>query len=340
MTKLKYMLLALLPVAGGGVLWTQSSTKSASAEVAQLETTTSIVAPAHVEPERDVVALAFEAQGRIVAIAVDEGTAVKAGDVIAKLDDRLAVARVAAAEAGVAQAEARLAMARRGARTEDLAAARADAEAAKVAADHRASERDRSQRLGSTGVLASSVVDGDAASARVAAAQATAAAARYQALARGTRVEQIQEAAALLAASRAELEGAKVALDQMTLRAPSDGVVLRRTAEIGQLVTLVQPAPIVTLADTRRLEVRAEIDEANIAVIAPGRSAYATADAFGDRRFPLRVTRVTSELGRRAVRDDDPRARIDTRVLEVIATFTDPPNVALPLGLRMSVHFD
>ena len=110
MTKLKYMLLALLPVAGGGVLWTQSSTKSASAEVAQAETSTSIVAPAHVEPERDVVALAFEAQGRIVAIAVDEGSAVKAGDVIAKLDDRLAVARVAAAEAGVAQAEARLSL--------------------------------------------------------------------------------------------------------------------------------------------------------------------------------------------------------------------------------------
>jgi hypothetical protein len=38
------------------------------------------------------------------------------------------------------------------------------------------------------------------------------------------------------------------------------------------------------------------------------------------------------------VRDDDPRARVDTRVLEVIAGFDGAPATALPLGLRMEVH--
>ncbi|MCX5742795.1 MAG: efflux RND transporter periplasmic adaptor subunit [Proteobacteria bacterium] len=336
MTKLKYLPLSLLPLAGLG-LWA-SRTQPAAAEQRTQPADRVIVAPAHVEPERDVVALAFEAQGRIASIVVDEGTAVKAGDVIATLDARLATARVAAAEANVAQAAARLAMARRGPRGEDLAAARAEATAAEVEAVHRAREHVRSAHLGETGVLASSIVDADEAIAGVARARAAAAAARYQAVAHGTRVEQLDEAAAILAAARAELDAAKVALDQLTLRAPADGLVLRRTAEIGQLVTLVPPPTIVTLADVRHLEVRAELDEADVAVVAVGQLAYATADAFGDRHFPIRITRITNELGRRAVRDDDPRARIDTRVLEVIATFAEDPGVKLPIGLRMSVH--
>nr|MBA3459227.1 HlyD family efflux transporter periplasmic adaptor subunit [Deltaproteobacteria bacterium] len=137
---------------------------------------------------------------------------------------------------------------------------------------------------------------------------------------------------------QAELDAAKVALDQTVLRAPNDGVILRRTAEVGTLVTAMQPQPVVTLADLRNLEIRAEIDEADVASISVGQSAYATADAFGDLKVPVRITRITHELGRKTVRDDDPRARVDTRVLEVIARFEGTPGAALPLGLRMSVH--
>ena len=48
--------------------------------------------------------------------------------------------------------------------------------------------------------------------------------------------------------------------------------------------------------------------------------------------------RLTRELGRKTARDDDPRARVDTRVLEVIARFDGAPGIALPLGLRMQLH--
>jgi multidrug resistance efflux pump len=115
-------------------------------------------------------------------------------------------------------------------------------------------------------------------------------------------------------------------------------VILRRTAEVGAIVTLMQPLPIVTLADLSSLEVRAEVDEADIATIRIGQTAYATADAFVDQRFPVRITRITRELGRKTVRDDDPRARVDTRVLEVIAQFSTAPGATLPIGLRMDVH--
>ena len=338
MNKLRNALLASIPLAAAAYLWFGRETPHAAAS--QIAAPSTLVAPGRVEPVRDPVALAFEAGGRIAAIDVDEGAFVHAGQVIARLDDRLPRARVAAAEAAVAQAEARYALAKRGPRGEDIAAAKAEADAASAEAAHRATEQARSERLGETGAVASAAVDADEAAARVARATADAATARYQSLAKGTRGEQIAEAAAALDAARADADAARVALDQTILRAPHDGMVLRRLAEVGALVTTMNPATIVTMADLSHLELRAEVDEADVAAIAVGKAAYATADAFGDRKFPIRVTRITHELGRKTVRDDDPRARVDTRVLEVIAQFDGTPGVELPLGLRMYVHVE
>lgn len=342
MTNLRKILFASVPLALAGALWAGRQTSSASAASTPPAAARAavITAPARVEPTHDPVALSFETTGRIVTIDVDEGQAVHAGDVLARLDDRLSKARVAAAQAAVAAAEARYALARRGPRHEDVEAARAEADAAAVEAQHRGTESTRSERLGQAGALASSTVDADDAAARVASSNATAAAARYQSLAKGTRSEQIAEAAASLDAARADLDGAKVALDQTLLRAPHDGIVLRRLSEVGALVTTMTPAPVVTLADLSHVEVRIEFDESDVAAIAVGKPAYATSDAFGDRRFPVHITRITHELGRKTVRDDDPRARVDTRVLEAIAQFDRAPGADLPLGLRMYVHVD
>jgi multidrug resistance efflux pump len=341
-TKRRAALFAALPLAAAGYLWLGRAGTPAAAETGPATAVrgadSTLVAPGRVEPLHDPVALAFEVTGRITTLAVDEGDRVHAGDVVARLDDRLPAARVASAKATLAAAQARYTLARRGPRAEDIAAARADADAAAAEADHRGVEQARSAHLGDVGALASSSVDADVAAAKVAHAQATAATARYRALAAGTRVEQIDEAAADVAAAKAELAAAEVALDQTVLRAPGDGVVLRRTAEVGALITLTPPVTVVTVADVAALEVRAEVDETSVGKVAVGATGYATADAYGDKRFPIRVTRLTGELGRKTVRDDDPRAKIDTRVLEVVARLTD--DAALPLGLRMTIHID
>ncbi|MEO6774226.1 MAG: HlyD family efflux transporter periplasmic adaptor subunit [Kofleriaceae bacterium] len=337
---LKKSLVLGLPVAvAAGWLAIGHKTPTASANT-ELARTAIIVAPGRVEPFRDPVALAFETSGRIVSIDVDEGDPVKAGQIVAHLDDRLAQARVAGAGAALAQARARYDLARRGPRHEDLAAAKAEAAAATAEADHRLAEEARSEKLGAVGAIASASVDTDSAAARVSTATAAAATARYQSLARGTRSEQIAEAQAAVEVAAADLDAAKVALDQTLLKAPRDGIVLRRLAEVGTLVGTLTPVPVVTVADVARLEIRAEIDEADVAAIALGKPAYATADAFGEEQFPIHVTRITRELGRKTVRDDDPRARVDTRVLEVIGTFDAKPREALPLGLRMYVHVE
>lgn len=340
MTIFRKALLASLPVVAGGALWFGRDTQSASAARPALAATSVLVAPGRVEPVRDPVALAFEAGGRIVAIEVDEGDAVKEGQIVARLDDRLARARVASAEAAVAAATASYQLARRGTRKEDLQAARAEVEAARASAEHRAAEEQRSAKLGAVGAVPSATVDADSAAARVATATAAATSARYRALAKGSRAEQIAQAAAQLDAAKAELSAAQVALDQTILRAPRNGIVLRRFGEVGALVTTMAPSTIMTIADITQLEIRAEVDEADVAAVEVGKAAYATADAFGTRRFPVKIERITRELGRKTVRDDDPRARIDTRVLEVMARFEGSPGAAMPLGLRMYVHID
>jgi len=335
--KTRVLALPVAVAAGWLAIGHKTPTASANTEVGKPAI---IVAPGRVEPLRDPVELAFETSGRIVSIDVDEGDAVKTGQVVAHLDDRLAKARVAGAEAALAQARARYDLARRGPRHEDLDAAKQEAAAATAEAEHRSAEQARSEKLGAVGAIASASVDTDSAAARVSTATAAAANARYASLARGTRVEQIAEANAAVEAATAELDAAKVALDQTLLKAPHDGIVLRRLAEVGTLVGTLTPLPVITVADVAQLEIRAEVDEADVAAIKLGKTAYATADAFGDEKFPVHVTRITRELGRKTVRNDDPRARVDTRVLEVIGTFDAAPKEALPLGLRMYVHVE
>jgi multidrug efflux pump subunit AcrA (membrane-fusion protein) len=108
MTKLRNALLVTLPLAAAGALWFGHQTPTAAASSPPPAARAIINAPGRVEPVRDPVALAFETSGRITAIEVDEGEAVHAGQIVARLDDRLPRARVAAAQAQLAAAEARL----------------------------------------------------------------------------------------------------------------------------------------------------------------------------------------------------------------------------------------
>jgi hypothetical protein len=68
-----------------------------------------------------------------------------------------------------------------------------------------------------------------------------------------------------------------------------------------------------------------------------GQPGYTIAAAFSGQRFSGHVIEKMRDIGRKGVRnEDDPRARVDTRVLEVLFEFDG--NVSLPIGLRMDLH--
>jgi len=301
-----------------------------------------VVAPARVETRDDVIDLAFELQGggRVVEVLVKEGDRVEAGQVLARLDDRLARARVARAEAAVMAAEARRDLSYRGARANELRAAEAELAAARAAENDREASQGRAERLLAGGAVGAADADSARASADGARAQASAAAARLGLLKEGTRRELRREADAALSAARAELEENRTLLAHTELRAPRAGVILRRRIEPGEFVSTMPPVVVLSMADVSQLELRAEVDESDVGRVEVGQFGYATAEAYGDRRFPGRVLRLTGELGRKQVVVDDPRARIDTRVLEVMFQLDEgaPEQAQLPLGLRMELH--
>ena len=108
------------------------------------------------------------------------------------------------------------------------------------------------------------------------------------------------------------------------IRSPIDGTVLHAYLHPGELVSIYFDRPILSLGDLSKLYVRAEIDEADVAKVKPGLPAYVTAAAYGDERFPGRVIRVGQTLGKKKVYTDDPKERVDTKVLEVLIALDTP----------------
>ena len=341
MTRTRKLLLAsalvALPVSAG-TAWSMRPGAQGTARVERGDLAGEVVAPGLVEPLRDPMALGFETAGRVAEVLVDEGDRVEAGQLLARLDDRLARARVAAAEASLASARARRDMTAAGSRDAEIRAAEAETEAARAQARDREVARDRALKLLEGGALSKADADSARDAADAARATASAVQARLDLVRQGERSEVKRSAHAGVAAAEAELEQARALLAHTELRAPAEGVVLRRMVEMGEQVSTMPPKVVFTVADLDRLQLRAEIDEADVGRVGVGQPGFVTAEAYPGRTFPGHVVRLQRELGRKSVRLDDPHARADTRVLEVV--FELDAQTELPLGLRMDVHLD
>src|SRR5215470_2182452 len=114
----------------GGAAWAVTGGQRAAAPAPAVTPPRELVAPAMVEPKGEIVELGFEITGRIAEVLVEEGDKVAEGQVLVRLDDRLARAQLAKAEAVLAAAQARLDEVRRGSRPDEVRAARAEAAAA------------------------------------------------------------------------------------------------------------------------------------------------------------------------------------------------------------------
>lgn len=297
-----------------------------------------LVSPAVVEASSERISLGFEVSGTIAEVFVKEGDRVEADQVLARLDDRLARSRVARAEAALEAAKARRDASVKGSRKAEIDAAEAEAAAARSTAWERAQTHARIQKLSASNAVSAQQVDDAQSAADAARANSDAAEARLALAKEGSRTEVRREAEAAALAAAADLEEAKTLLSKHEVRAPITGVILRRLAEPGELVTVTPPEVVFAMANLDRLQLRVEIDEADVGRVSSGQRGFAIADAYGNKRFAGQITTITKELGRKTLRTDDPRAKADTRVLEVM--FALDESTELPLGLRMDVHVE
>jgi RND family efflux transporter MFP subunit len=197
-------------------------------------------------------AVASKATGRLVWLGVEEGSRVRKGDVLARLENNDVIAQQAQADANL-----------RNSRTvrEQMLAELHDAEL---------SFR-RLRSLLAEGIVARA--DFDTAEARYRKAKAA-----------------VAGAEAGIGASTAALDAARVAVEYTLIRAPFDAVVLTKDADVGDIVTPLgaaanAKAAVVTIADMGSLQVEVDVSESNLGQVKQGAPCEIQLDAIPDTRF-------------------------------------------------------
>jgi RND family efflux transporter MFP subunit len=210
-------------------------------------------------------AISSKATGRLEWLGVAEGSRVKAGDVIARIDSRDVVAQAQSAEANVG-------------------AARATVEQARVEQKNADIELKRNEDLVSKNFISQSALD--------------------TARARSDRAKAgVASAEAALRAAIANAKNAEVAVDYTQIRAPFDGVILSKSANVGDLVTPFSNATdskgaVVSMADMSTLEVEADVSESSLSKISVGQPAEIVLDALPDVRFRGHISRMVPTVDR------------------------------------------
>ena len=245
----------LLGLAG---YWYYSSGATANAiaydttPAVQTPLTVTVTATGTIQPTTQVD-VSSEISGVIRTVNVDANSIVKKGDVLAALDVKRLSAQLARAKATLAANEAKLADAR-------------------ATLNQRELILDRQTALTKKGFAATQALD-DAVAGRATANAAVAA------------------AEADIEVAKADIALQEIDIAKSSIASPVDGVVLKRAAEPGQTVASSLQAPVLfTLAeDLTRMQVEANIDEADIGAVKAGQDAQFTVDAYPGRPFPAKI---------------------------------------------------
>ncbi len=232
---------------------------------------------------RTRASVASRISGRLASLSVEEGSVVRRGQILARLDNDDYVAAVAQAEAEQLRAEASVAELRSNREQLSRDLARSRELLAKKLEPARVTEDLESQ-------LAS-------AEARI-----------------NVQLAQIKSAEAAVQFARANLANT-------TIRAPFDGTVLRKDAEVGEVVAPVASGggltrgAVVTMADLKTLEVEVDVNEAYIAQIKDQQPTRVVLDAYPTATFAGRVRQIVPTADRQratvqvkvSITDRDPR---------------------------------
>ena len=182
----------------------------------------------------DRIELTAETSEPIVEILVAEGEAVTAGQVLIRQDAARATARLAEADAVLGQTQARLDELVRGPRSEQIAAARANAAGAVDELDFRKSDYARVQKVHAQKLASPELLDRARAALDAAESSLDLRRAQLQELLSGTTVEELAQAEQAVKQAQARRDLIAVDLERHDTRAPVDGIVDSRLFEIGE----------------------------------------------------------------------------------------------------------
>lgn len=227
----------------------------------------------------DAVDVRSQTSGQIVALPVQTGSKVKAGDVLVRIDPRLPQASYDQASAAVTAAQAQLQITR--------------------------TQYERNAALVKQGVITAPELE----SARLAYAQAQ----------------------STVVAARSQLQNAKIAIENVVIRAPSVGTVISRPVSLGQVIASSINSPsggtvLMQVADLGAVYDSTLVNESDIGKVKPGQEARVTVDAYPGRIFRGVVQKV------------EPQATVQQSVTFFpVLIHIDNPDRALMPGMNTDV---
>lgn len=210
-------------------------------------------------------AVASKVTGRLVALMVEEGSQIRKGQVVARLENDDVAALKAQAEA-------------------NLKSSRANLNQVKAEWEDATLSYNRNKTLVAKGYISQ--------------AESDTSVARYR---RATAA--VRAAEAVVKASSAAVRGTDVAIEYTYIRAPFDAVVLTKSADIGDIVTPLgaaanAKAAVVTIADMTSLQVEIDVSETNISIVRVGQPCEIQMDALPDMRFRGEVHAIVPTVDR------------------------------------------
>jgi len=275
------------------------------------------------------VTLGFRVAGRVERMMFDEGDTVKAGDLLAELDKEPFEEELALRKAQVGEAKAKLAKLEAGTRPQEIERARADVEASEAALEN------ARETLVRKDFASEARYDNAVEQLKRAKAQLRSAKEALDLAIEGPRKEDIAAAEAALEAAQAQKQAAQTALEDASLHAPEDGVILTRAVEPGAIVSAGTPVYTLSLSDP--VWVRAYVPEPQLGLVSPGTRVQVISDTKPDRPYDGQVGFVSpvAEFTPKSVETPELRADLVYRFRVVVAEPDDALRQGMPVTVRL-----
>ncbi|MBU6272090.1 MAG: efflux RND transporter periplasmic adaptor subunit, partial [Betaproteobacteria bacterium] len=265
------------------------------------------------------VPVGSQVSGQIKELFADFNAEVRKGQLIARIDPETFEYRVRQAQADVDAARAQVLNAQAGVNAASAAVSRVSVNLAEARRD-----LDRKQQLVERNFISGAELDKARAVMEAAVEELRSARAQVE-----VAQAQTGSARAVVAQREAQLQQARVDLERTAIRAPVDGVVIKRSIDAGQTVaaSLQSPELFVIARNLRDMQVDTSIDEAEIGRIRVGQRATFTVDSYPGRSFSGEVRQV-----RKAA------LTVQNVVTYTVVVATPNPDLALIPGMTANVR--
>ncbi len=275
------------------------------------------------------VEVGFKIPGRVEERPVSEGQMIKAGQVVARLDDKDLKLEIAQRQAQVATARAVLAELQAGSRPEEIAQAQAALERAKADGDRATLEFQRQKRLYEREVISTREFDLAKTTYEAAEARIREAKEFFTLVRKGPRQEKIEQAQATLEQAKQALGLAQTRLQYATLLSPISGMVLSENVEAGEYVS--PGTPIISMGDVSQLYLRAYINETDLGRVKVGQKVRVTTDTFPGKPYEGKISFIApqSEFTPKNIQTQKERVKLVYRIKVEIPN----PNMELKPGM-------